>query len=276
MPKLFALSHGVRETIKTLIGKTNLYRLLQSSVDFVSVAGGFHVENHVPRVQQRGYVEALELAVCDGGYGSVEFLGDRELVHDFDAVFAANGFGVRPRVVDGDVEVVFHQCLVYVDDFGVAHVGAVFLEGKAEDEDVAAEHLDAFLEHELDYAVGHVGAHAVVHAAAGEDDFGVVAVALGALGEVVRVDAYAVAADESGLEGQEVPFGRGGFENVLRVDAHEGEDFRQFVDEGDVDVALRVLYHLGGFGYLDGGSEVRACGDDRRIHFVDEAADFGR
>lgn len=225
-------------------------------------------------VEDGGDVEAFEFLVGHGGDAGVELLAGGEFVDYFEAVFAAHGFGVGPGIEDGDGEVVLMQGLDDVDDFGVAHVGAVFLEGEAQHEDVAAEHLDAFLEHELDDAVGHVGAHAVVHASAGEDDFGVVAVALGALGQVVGVDADAVSADESGLEGQEVPLGGCGFEDVGGVDAHQGEDFREFVDEGDVDVALGVLDYLGGFGYLDGGRQVGTGGYHAAVDFIYELADF--
>lgn len=226
-------------------------------------------------VEDGGDVEAFEFLVGHGGDAGVELLAGGEFVDYFEAVFAAHGFGVCPGVEDGDGEVVLMQGLDDVDYLGIAHVGAVFLEGEAQDEDVAAEYLDAFLEHELDDAVGHVGAHAVVHASAGEDDFGVVAVALGALGQVVGVDADAVAADESGFEGQEVPLGGCGFEDVGGVDAHQCEDFREFVDEGDVDVALGVLNHLGGFGDLDGARQVGTGGYHAAVHFVDEFSDFG-
>ena len=61
-------------------------------------------------------------------------------------------------------------------------VGAVLLEGEAQNEDVTVEHLDAFLQHQLDSLGGHILTHAVIHAATGKDDFRIVAVTLGALG----------------------------------------------------------------------------------------------
>jgi hypothetical protein len=64
-----------------------------------------------------------------------------------------------------------------------------------------------------------MGAHAVVDAAAGQDDLGVVADFLRLVGEVVRVDADAVAADQAGAEGQEVPLGAGGLQHLQGVDA---------------------------------------------------------
>ena len=140
-------------------------------------------------------------------------------VDDVDAVFTGGDGCGGPGVVDVDGEVVFFEGFHDVDHFGVAHVGAVFLEGEAEDKDTAAKHLDAFAEHVFDYLVGYVGAHGVVHAAAGEDYLGVVAVALGALGEVEGVDADAVAAYEAGTERQEVPFRGCCLEHGLGVDA---------------------------------------------------------
>ncbi len=50
-------------------------------------------------------------------------------------------------------------------------------------------------------------------------------------------------------------------------DAHFVEDRRDLVDEGDVDVALRVLDDLGRLGRLDvGGTENPMS--DRAVHFA--------
>ena len=51
-------------------------------------------------------------------------------------------------------------------------------------------------------------AHAVIDAAAGQDDFRMIARLFGAECQVIRIDADAVPADKSGLEIQEIPFGR--------------------------------------------------------------------
>src|SRR3546814_4022524 len=73
----------------------------------------------------------------------------------------------------------------------------------------------------------------------------------GGMGEVEGIDADAVSADQLGGEAQEVPFRTGGIQYVVQGDAHLAEDHGDFVDEGDVDVALRVLDHLGGLGGAD-------------------------
>ena len=65
----------------------------------------------------------------------------------------------------------------------------------------------------------------------------------------------AVAAYQSGFELEEVPLGTSGFKYILRIDAHPVEYLGQLVHEGNVDIALGVLDHLGGFGHLDAGAK---------------------
>ena len=101
------------------------------------------------------------------------------------------------------------------------------------------------------HAVGDIDAHAVVDAPARMDDVRVVAHFLGLVGDVERIDADAVAAHQAGLEGQEVPLGAGRLEHVARVDAQPVGDQGDLVDQGDVDVALGVLQHLGELGDAD-------------------------
>ena len=105
----------------------------------------------------------------------------------------------------------------------------------------------------------------VVDAPPGEDHLRVVAEQLRLVRQVVRVDADAVAADQPRAEAEEVPLGAGRLEHLDRVEAHLLEDDGELVDEGDVDVALRVLDHLGGLGHLDRGGAEHAGGDHRAV-----------
>ena len=79
---------------------------------------------------------------------------------------------------------------------------------------------------------------------------------LGLVGEVERVDADAVAADQAGLEVEKVPLGARGLEDVVDREAETLADHRDLVDEGDVDVALGVLDRLGGLGGAQVAREV--------------------
>ena len=74
-----------------------------------------------------------------------------------------------------------------------------------------------------------------------------------------------MSAYQSGAELQEVPFRPCGFQNLVRVDADALENDAQLVDEGDVDVALRVFDDLGGLSHLDAGRAVGARLDDEVV-----------
>ena len=71
------------------------------------------------------------------------------------------------------------------------------------------------------------------------------------MGQVIRVDADTVSTDESRSEGQEIPFGAGGLQDLECVDAQTVENQRQFIDQGNIQVALGVLDDLVGLGDLD-------------------------
>jgi len=76
-----------------------------------------------------------------------------------------------------------------------------------------------------------------------------------------------VAADESGEELEKVPFGAGRAQHFERIDAELMEDDRQFVHQGDIDVALGIFDNLGGFGDLDRRGAMHSGLDNRLINF---------
>ena len=110
---------------------------------------------------------------------------------------------------------------------------------------------ESCLDHLLDGLLGDVFAHAVVDPASGQDHLRMVAELVGLVGEVIRVDADAMPADQSRPKRQEVPFRSRGIQHFGRVDADLMEDQRELVHQRDVEIALRVLDHLGCFGDLD-------------------------
>ena len=146
-----------------------------------------------------------------------------------DAVFMFRFCRIDPGVVDIHFNVVLLQFSHHIHHTGVTQVRAVFLEGKAHDQHPGPIHLDAAVEHGLYQFAGHVAAHAVVDAAAREDDFRVVADGLGLVGKVVGVYADAVPTHQAGPERQEVPFGAGSLQDCFGVDAHAAEDHGKLV-----------------------------------------------
>ena len=92
-----------------------------------------------------------------------------------------------------------------------------------------------------------------------------VACLLGAKRQIIRIDPDAVAADQAGLEIQEIPFGPRRCQHVAGIDIERPKDQRQFVHESDVEVTLGVFDHLRRFGDLDRGCAVDAGLDDRSV-----------
>ena len=189
---------------------------------------------------------------------------------EVEAVFFIGIVRVGPGVVHVNPGAEAAQFGHHVYDAGVAQIRTIFLEGETQHQDGSVHHIKTATEHELDDLAGNVRAHAIVDAAAGKNDFRVAADFLGLVGQVVGVDADAVATDETGAEREEVPFAAGGGKYGVGVEAEPIEEHGQFIDEGDVDVALGVFDDLGGFSDADAGGEMGAGGDDAAVESVDE------
>lgn len=95
------------------------------------------------RAAQRLHIKAEELLVSHRHDHCVEFRGG-QFVRDVDTILSLGYRGIGPGVVDGDVQVVLREGAIDVNNLCVAHVGAVFLESEAQNQDVAAEHLYSF------------------------------------------------------------------------------------------------------------------------------------
>ena len=104
--------------------------------------------------------------------------------------------------------------------------------------------------------------HAVIDPPARMDDMRVIAYFLGLVGDIEWIDADAMASDQARPKRKEVPLGAGSFQDILGVYAQPVTDQRDFVDQGDVDVALRILQHLGKLRDPDRFRSVGACRHD--------------
>src|SRR5882672_6717282 len=236
------------------------------------------VEDHDVRAAERADAlgpERQKLAVRDSDDDCI--IAARVRLRDHrDAVLVMRLAGVDPRIVHVDLAAEAHELLHDVGDLGIADVGAVLLEREPETQHARAGRLNVALDHQLDRARRDVLGHAVVQTPAREDDLRTVPDLLGLVREVVRVDADAVAAHETGREPQKIPLRARRLEHFLRVDAEPSEDHRELVHQRDVDVALRVLDDLGGFGYAQRRRLVRAGRDDAAVERVDVVGDLRR
>ena len=180
------------------------------------IESGFHVDESATGYQFAGDFSRRQLLVAAVRHGRHDGVGARQLgpADRAYAVFVHGFIGVGIRVGDDDFNAVGLQLVNDVDDLGVAQVGAVLLEGQAQHIDAGALDATAAGDHLLDGLLGNEFTHAVIDAPAGQDDLRVVAQHVGLVGQVVGIDADAMAADQARLELQEVPFGAGGFQHL--------------------------------------------------------------
>lgn len=152
--------------------------------------------------------EGAELVVGNGEDDAVVGVYGR-LGYRGDAVFVLGLLDADPGVVDVDGDVVVGQFADDVDDTGITQIRAVFLKGQAHHQYPSAVHMDASLEHGLDQLRHHVGTHAIVETAASQNDLRVIADALRFMRQIVRIDTYAMAANQPRPERQEIPLSSG-------------------------------------------------------------------
>src|SRR6185369_10492342 len=224
------------------------------------VEHGLHVDHAAALHELAAQVLARERGEAAVRNRHHQGLGARQVapLHQLHAVFVPGFLRVGLGVVHAGLDAVVGELVNDVDDLAVAQVGAVFLEGEAEDVDPRALDVAARGDHLLDRLLGDELAHAVVDAPTGQDHLRVIAQHLGLVREVVGVHADAVPAHEAGPELEEVPLRAGGLQHLAGVDADLVEDDGQLVHERDVQVALRVLDDLAGLGRLDARAAVDA------------------
>ncbi len=93
--------------------------------------------------------------------------------------------------------------------------------------------------------------------------------------QVVRVDADAMAADETRAERYKIPFGASCLEHRQCIYALQIENQGEFVHQSDVQVALSVLDHLGCFSGFYSRCDVNSGRDDCTINLGHQGGGFG-
>src|SRR5690606_34277694 len=206
--------------------------------------------------------------------GAIDF-GFRKICAAVDAVLVLHLGWVGPWIVDGYFDTVILQGTNYVHNLGVTHIWAVFFEGDSQHEYFGFGDIDSLFDHGLDDLRSHILSHAIVEATAGQDDFGMVAMLLCFLSQVVKIYSDTVSTDQPRFKRQEIPFGACRFQHGMGIDIEDIKDLRQLVDKGNVDIALGVFNNFSGFSDFDCRSQVRTCRDDRLVHRIYLFTDFG-
>src|SRR5262245_900654 len=88
---------------------------------------------------------------------------------------------------------------------------------------------------------------------------------LGAMREIVGINADTVATYQARIERHKIPLRLGRLDHVTGIDAEHVTDGGKLVHEGNVEIALRILDHLGGLGHLDGRGAVNTRIDDGAV-----------
>ncbi len=196
-------------------------------------------------------------------------------VGEAQAIFVQRRILVGNGIVDRHVDEAF-ELAHEIGHLGVARVGAILLEGEPHHQDPGVVHFDLGAQHRLDDVASDEARHAVIDAAAGQDHLGMEADRLRLVGQVVRIDADAVAADEARPVGMEIPFGGGGRQDLACVEAEILEQHGELVDQRDIHIALDVLDHLRGFRDADRAHLVGAGRHHAPIDAIDEVGRLGR
>ena len=177
---------------------------------------------------------------------------------------------VGHRIVDHDFGDEIAKRADEIGHLGVARIGHVLLEGKTHHQHAGAIDALLALEHGPDDVVGNVGGHAIVDAAAGEDHLRMETDRFRFMGHIVGIDADTVTADETGTVGLEIPLGARRFEDLPRIEPEFLEQHGELIDQRNIDVALDVLDHFGGFGHPDRAHAMRPGRNDGGIDLIDE------
>ena len=201
--------------------------------------------------------------------------------HKLDAVFAFDITLVGKRIMHLHGEPVRTQFVDDVGDLRIARIGNIFFKGHTKNRHRGGAGLA--LEQTAHAFARDALADAVIDLAARQDHLRLIPGLLRTVGQVIRIDPDAVAADQPRSEPIKIPFGAGGGEHIAGIDAEAIEQGRKLVHESDVEVALRILDDFCGFRDLDrrramdAGFDHRAIclGDDLQRSFVLSGHHFG-
>ena len=229
-----------------------------------------HHRRHRLAQRSDGLDAQLEVSVMGHGNDNGVHVCNISQGRQVKAVMVVDLFRDGNGIVDEDFNTVSRQFRNDINYPGIADIGDVFLEGKAKDGDAGlTDGLVGGDEH-LDRPFGDVFSHAIVYPASGQDHFRVVTQAFGLVGKIVRIDADAMASDQSRAEGEKIPLRSCRFKDFEGVYSQALKNDGQLVHEGNVDVPLGIFNDLGRFRHFNGGGFIDSRLDDLSIDSLEE------
>ncbi len=162
------------------------------------------------------------------------------------------GVGLNMRIVDADLNPSLLQSLCQWFCRRFARVTDLGFVGPAEEKHLGGLGGKPSLPQDVDEYLSYVVGHGTVDCTGCGDEAGRNTNVAGSLNHVIRVNGDAVAAntDTWGVA-MEVPLRCSSRKHVFDVHVHGGENTSEFVDQGDVDVALNIFNDLRSLCHLD-------------------------
>jgi len=169
----------------------------------------------------------------------------------FEAIFVHHLLRISPWIIYIYIHAILLQFIDDIKYTSVANVRTVFFEGNAKNERHCTLDFVTFGYHKFNHFRGDIFTHIVVESSACENDFRVIAVLLCFLGKVIGIDTDAVPTNKTWPEVQKIPFGGCCRKHFLGINTHTVEDHGELIDEGDVDISLRIFNDFSCFSHSD-------------------------
>ncbi len=185
------------------------------------------------------------------------------------AIFVKNFFSVGPRVTDNDLDPPVLELDNKIGHLAVADIWTVFLESDALDAYRTTCDIDTIFQHQADDIARGITRHIVVDAATCQDYLRVVADLFCFMGKVIGINTDAVATYHARPERQEIPLTSCSLQYFDGINTEPFENNREFINKGNIQIALGVFDNLRCFGHFETGCRKCTHSDYAAIKGVD-------
>src|SRR5690606_41786962 len=145
---------------------------------------------------------------------------------------------ISPRIISGYLKTILFQSGNNIYDFSISYIRTVFFEGYTQHKHFRSIYIDALFDHGFHHLRSYILSHGIIKTSSGKNNFGMIAVLLRLLCQIIRVHADTMTTYQSRLKRQKVPFRTGSFQDGMSVDAKYIENFGQFVHKSNIDITL--------------------------------------
>src|SRR5690606_2272858 len=145
---------------------------------------------------------------------------------------------ISPRIISGYLKTILFQSGNNIYDFSISYIRTVFFEGYTQHKHFRSIYVDALFDHGFYHLRSYILTHGIIKTSSGKDNFGMIAVLLRLLCQIIRVHADTMTTYQSRLKRQKVPFRTGSFQDGMRIYIQNVENFSQLIDKSYIDITL--------------------------------------